>query len=256
LLIAGAHAPATFWPDFFCEELTKHFFVIRFDHRDIGYSTHFPEITDIQKPIYTIKDLVQDILAILDTYQIRRAIVIGHSLGGMIVQYLAAFHSNRILKAISMSANITNNISEHPKYQETMQELLKNKPTGNFEHDWPSWKHSWKVLNGNYPIDEQLAKQYTHDIYTRHEGDFNPAWNQIAATMTKLPLKDKLPENLILIHGTEDVLAPAEEIITLQKENKFNIHFLEGAGHVFLNRKIWVEILKIVLKLKVDIVIK
>ena len=41
LLISGAGAHAAFWPDAFCHLLVEGgLFVIRFDHRDIGYSTH------------------------------------------------------------------------------------------------------------------------------------------------------------------------------------------------------------------------
>jgi hypothetical protein len=38
LLIAGAGAPSTFWPTEFCRRLADEgLFVIRYDHRDIGY---------------------------------------------------------------------------------------------------------------------------------------------------------------------------------------------------------------------------
>jgi pimeloyl-ACP methyl ester carboxylesterase len=43
LLIAGAMAPALFWEDSFCARLAANgYFVIRFDNRDMGRSTHFP----------------------------------------------------------------------------------------------------------------------------------------------------------------------------------------------------------------------
>lgn len=43
LLISGAMAPAIFWNSNFCERLADlGYFVLRFDSRDIGDSTHFP----------------------------------------------------------------------------------------------------------------------------------------------------------------------------------------------------------------------
>jgi pimeloyl-ACP methyl ester carboxylesterase len=247
LLIAGAHAPATFWPSFFCKALVAHgYFVIRYDHRDIGYSTHFQATNDIHQPIYTIKDLAEDAIAILDHYNIQKAHIMGHSMGGFITQYMAAFQSDRLLNATSISANIKTQMHQNPKHGKIMQALLKNKPIGNVESDWPGWLNSWKILQGNtYAFDETMAKRYTRDIYTRHEGDFKPAWNHIAATLTKPSLIDKLPNDLVLIHGSADVLQPVDEIEALK--NKFNVHIIPGAGHVFFNRHLWQIILQIFL---------
>ena len=42
LLIIGIGNQLTTWPDEFCQGFTdREFFVIRFDHRDTGYSTRF-----------------------------------------------------------------------------------------------------------------------------------------------------------------------------------------------------------------------
>ena len=129
-----------------------------------------------------------------------------------------------------------------------MQALLENKPIGNFEKDWPGWLNSWKLLHGNAcAFDEAMAKCYTKDIYTRHKGgDFNPSWNHIAATMTKPSLIDKLPHDLVLIHGSADVLQPAYEIEALK--NRFNVNIIQGAGHVFFNRGLWHIILETFLR--------
>jgi len=44
LLIAGAMAPALWWNDRFCRSLAdEEYYVLRFDNRDIGRSTHFPQ---------------------------------------------------------------------------------------------------------------------------------------------------------------------------------------------------------------------
>lgn len=55
LLITGAMAPARFWTNTFCELLVNSvFFVIRYDHRDIGESCS----VDWQKTPYNLSDLV------------------------------------------------------------------------------------------------------------------------------------------------------------------------------------------------------
>ena len=156
LLIAGAHAPSTFWPDFFCKKLADAgYFVIRYDHRDIGYSSHFPVTEDINKVPYTLADLAVDALNVLDASNVSKAYVIGHSMGGSIAQYLTVKHSDRVIATISISVNISKQIHQHPKYKATMQELLKNKPTGDFNKDWNGWFKSWRLLHGDILIDER-----------------------------------------------------------------------------------------------------
>lgn len=63
-LVSGAMAPAIFWDEDFCLNLSERFLVIRFDLRDMGFSSHFepcrPESrTQLQ---YTIDDMVDDCL--------------------------------------------------------------------------------------------------------------------------------------------------------------------------------------------------
>lgn len=82
-------------------------------------------------------------------------------------------------------------------------------------------------------------------IYDRHHGDFNPAWNQIAAQQNKLPLLDKLPAGMLFIYGTDDVFCPATIIQSLP--DKFNIQILAGAGHMFFNKGLWQLIAKVIL---------
>lgn len=53
LLIMGAGAQLVAWPDGFCAALTdRGFQVIRFDNRDSGRSSHFPDgpVLDLQFP--------------------------------------------------------------------------------------------------------------------------------------------------------------------------------------------------------------
>jgi len=44
LLVPGAGAPAEFWPENFCRALASSGrLVIRYSHRDTGYSTHYDD---------------------------------------------------------------------------------------------------------------------------------------------------------------------------------------------------------------------
>ena len=93
LLIAGANAPASMWPDALIANLVEHGYrVMRYDHRDTGRST----TRDFDRAPYAINDLALDAIAVLDAYDVRRAHVVGLSMGGTIAQILAIDHAERL----------------------------------------------------------------------------------------------------------------------------------------------------------------
>ena len=101
LLIMGLGAQMVAWQDDFCEELAaRGLYVIRFDNRDIGHSTHLqgppPSLAQLLRysvpARYKLADMAQDAVGLMDELEIDRTHVIGASMGGMIAQTLAARH--------------------------------------------------------------------------------------------------------------------------------------------------------------------
>src|SRR4051794_18249869 len=89
LLIMGASAQGIQWPEPFIDEFVKRkFHVIRYDNRDTGQSTCF----DFAKAPYTLDDLANDAVGVLDAYDVGSAHVAGASMGGMIAQTLMIRH--------------------------------------------------------------------------------------------------------------------------------------------------------------------
>jgi pimeloyl-ACP methyl ester carboxylesterase len=80
------------WCELFCQE---GFHVVRFDNRDVGLSTKL-DGTD-----YSLADMADDAIAVLDAVGVRKAHVMGCSMGGMIVQRLAIDHPDRLLSMTS-----------------------------------------------------------------------------------------------------------------------------------------------------------
>jgi pimeloyl-ACP methyl ester carboxylesterase len=81
------------WCELFAAEGYR---VIRFDNRDVGLSSKLDGID------YSVVDMANDVVAILDAEGIDRAHVMGLSMGGMIVQRLAIDHPDRLLTMTSV----------------------------------------------------------------------------------------------------------------------------------------------------------
>lgn len=94
LLIMGATASMLWWPEELCRVLAAAGrFVIRYDNRDTGQSTTYPP----GPPPYTVDDMADDAIAILDGYGLTEAHLVGMSLGGIIAQLAALKHPGRVL---------------------------------------------------------------------------------------------------------------------------------------------------------------
>lgn len=220
LLISGAGAHAHFWSDSFCRHLVEGgFFVIRYDHRDTGLSE--PDSND-----YLLQDLVEDGIGILDAYNLKSAHIVGHSMGGYLGQIMALSHPDRMRTLTVISAGpagetpellLPQTPEERALFQETWLILLRNRPTQNFEESYPGFLTVWERLNGKFPVEKELARAYTEEMYTRSR-------YPVGAHVRHMRVMQKMAETLkerkemflqitlptLIIHGAEDALVPLQ----------------------------------------------
>jgi pimeloyl-ACP methyl ester carboxylesterase len=98
------------WCRLFCDE---GFQVVRFDNRDVGLSTKLDGID------YSLGDMGDDAIAVLDAVGVQKAHVMGCSMGGMIVQRLAIDHGDRLLSVTSVMSR-----TGEPGYGESSEAAL------------------------------------------------------------------------------------------------------------------------------------
>ena len=97
LLIVGLADQLIHWDDALCEDLAaRGHYVIRFDNRDSGLSTKCdgPSPAPVRQgqkapPAYSLDDMADDAIGLLDALGISRAHLCGASMGGMIAQCAA-----------------------------------------------------------------------------------------------------------------------------------------------------------------------
>lgn len=94
LLIHGASASMLWWDDRLCERIAAGGrYVIRFDNRDTGRSVSYPP----GRPGYTLADLVDDAMGVLDALDVERAHLVGRSMAGATVVRAAQRYPHRVL---------------------------------------------------------------------------------------------------------------------------------------------------------------
>ena len=98
------------WCQRFCDE---GFQVVRFDNRDVGLSSKLDGVD------YSLADMADDAIAVLDAIGCQKAHVMGCSMGGMIVQRLAIDHGDRVLSVTSVMSR-----TGEPGYGDSSEEAL------------------------------------------------------------------------------------------------------------------------------------
>ena len=93
VLIMGIGYDASLWGLYQVPALSKEFQVIVFDNRDVGRSSK-------ANGPYTIADMADDVAGLMDGLQIKRAHMLGISMGGMIALEFALRHPERVDKLI------------------------------------------------------------------------------------------------------------------------------------------------------------
>ncbi len=114
LLVMGLGGPMTWWDPAFCRLLAESgFYVIRYDNRDVGRSSRGTgRVTRgmlvqafLGRPVrapYSLRDLADDGVRLLDHLGLESAHVVGVSMGGMIAQTMAIHHPARLRSLVSI----------------------------------------------------------------------------------------------------------------------------------------------------------
>ncbi len=247
LLIMGLSAQMISWPDEFCRGLVdRGFFVIRFDNRDIGLSTHIhvdPEI-DVMSAItaslagqtpeapYHLADMAGDALGVLDALGIDAAHVVGASMGGMIAQALAVDAPDRVLTLTSIMSTTGDPDVGQPS-PEVLGVLMAPPAADRDAYIAQSVAGSRAIGSPEY-VDQAAAADLAGRAYDR---SYDPAGvaHQLLAIISSPSRSEGLAhfdKPTLVIHGTADPLvAPSGGERTAEVVPGAELLMLEGMGH-------------------------
>src|SRR3954447_14157073 len=221
LLVSGLGGTAAFWEPVVAA-LSARFRVIRFDQRGIAGSTRGTATT-------TIDQLADDSFAVLDAVGSRRALLLGHSTGGVILQAMALADETRIAGLVLSGSWLKSNCYMNELFRSRLAILriapreyaamvaFLGYPADWLEANWPRYE----AMLAAAPITEAQQDVMAERIQALVSFDRSAEIGRITVP--------------ILIQGAEDdLIVPA----FLQRElaralPRAETHFFATGGHFF-----------------------
>ncbi|MBT3178881.1 MAG: alpha/beta hydrolase [Desulfobacula sp.] len=248
LLISGLGGQMHYWPSEFCSRIADNGFrVIRFDNRDTGFSSKIDSLNldearqligklfaGEKAPVpYSIEDMANDAIGVLDALDIQKAHICGMSMGGFISQTLAINYPDRALSLISIYSN-PGNSHEYMPTQKVMEATF-NPPPEEREAYIDNRTELFQLICGTgRPFDEEFYRKMFAKSYDRCFYPDGTA-RQYLAVMTQKDRRDDLAVLSIptlIIHGDEDpMIPPVAGEATAKAIPNSDLKIIKGMGH-------------------------
>ena len=249
LLVMGLGMQLTAWPEEMVQQLVaRGFRVIRLDNRDIGLSQHFdhlgvPSIAAgavrhtlglaVASP-YSLADMAQDAVGVLDALGLAQAHVCGASMGGMIAQHLAAKHPQRVKSLVLMMT--TSGARHLPQPNWRVRGALLSRPASAAPEAVVQHLEALLRVIGSpaYPPDPERQRQR---LLATARRSWHPAGTArqllaVVADGDRSALLRLITAPTLVIHGEADALVPVaagRELAQLIAGAESD--FIPGMGH-------------------------
>jgi pimeloyl-ACP methyl ester carboxylesterase len=243
LLIMGLGMQMVGWPDEFCQQLAERgFYVLRFDNRDAGRSTHVsgrPPTPGqllrrrINPVLYTLSDMATDALGLLRELELEPAHVVGASMGGMIAQTLAAEHPGSVRSLVSIMSNTGNRWKGQPAFG-IYRYLLKRAPAdraGFIEHTTRVFA---AIGSQGLPQDTEMVRDMAARSYDRGH-DAAASGRQLGAVIAsgdRTAQLGTIAAPTLVIHGSKDrMVSRSGGVATARAIPGAQMLTIQGMGH-------------------------
>jgi len=243
LLIMGLGAQLITWDDGFCQALVdRGFHVIRYDNRDSGLSDKMEAAgpADVMaayagnpNPAYTLDDLADDAVGVLDALHIPAAHIVGASMGGFIAQLVAINHPDRTLSLTSIMSGPGGEDTVNPTPEASL--VLMRDPGDDRDSIIAARLEGGRILDGvNNPFDEERERNKIIRAYERsyYRAGFGRQFVAILAAKSRIPALRNVKVPTLVVHGIDDPLVPIENgRLVAEAVPGARLIELEGTGH-------------------------
>ncbi|MDR3023755.1 alpha/beta hydrolase [Chryseobacterium sp.] len=251
VLISGLGSQMIRWNKEFCDFLVeKGFKVIRFDNRDSGSSVfntkkEIPSSKGIEETFaalgkdgipYSLMDMANDVIGLLDYLKIEKAHIAGRSMGGIIAQLLGSYYPERVLSlTIIMSTSLNPTLPKPDPEVMAMMTKVSADPFLHREEYFREKLHFAEKISGSkylfdpnrekVLLEEELHRSRTKNGIIRQlmaMGSF-----QYDPNMLK-----KITAPALIVHGTDDLIFHPDCGKDIADSIPFSEFVLiEGMGH-------------------------
>lgn len=241
VLVGGGGTQLVEWRDGFCDLLVAEGFrVVRFDHRDTGLSQRFGAEDDVDGG-YAVQDMALDVLRVLDSLGLPSAHLAGHSMGGIMIQYLVLSHPGRV-RSLALLGTIP---GLDPAYligpQPAGEDLVPQRrlPLAEAVEQFVATQ---RVMHADaFVFDEdaerahaelQLSRGYEPNGFWRH-------WSALRRADDRLDRLRGVRVPTTVVHGALDAtLRPLAAELTAAAIPGAELHVVDGMGHR-IEQELW-----------------
>jgi pimeloyl-ACP methyl ester carboxylesterase len=256
VLIMGLATQMIAWPDEFCGALARRgLFVIRFDNRDVGESTHLrnlppPRLADIvvrrRPPPYSISDMADDVAGLIDGLGLGEVHLVGASMGGFIAQAVALEHADRIRTLTLLMTSTGSRRVGQPKPR-VYARLLRPPVAADRSAAMAAAVETFRLIGSSgFAFDEAYVRDLAGRSWDR---GYDPAGRrrQLAASVSqpdRTAALRRLTVPALVIHGLHDPLvAPSGGLAIARAIPDSRFVGFSGMGHD-LPRALWPEFVR------------
>jgi pimeloyl-ACP methyl ester carboxylesterase len=224
LLIMGLGNDATGWM-FQVPAFEEHYRVIAFDNRDVGRSSE-------AKGAYTLADMAEDTVGLMDALGIEQAHVVGGSMGGAIAQELVIHHPERVRKLVL--ACTMGQFARLKVFMLESAQFIKERDPENevFPSQILMWCMTHEFLKDAEAVDRMISMMKDPPFPQSAE-----AFSRQADAIMTFDALDRLGNvkvpTLVLV-GDQDILTPPWGALELAEAiPEAELQILEGGAHGF-----------------------
>lgn len=251
LLVMGLGTQMIAWPDELCGDLAdRGYHVVRYDNRDCGLSTHLrhvraPSLRDVvlrrAQPPYTLTDMADDAVALMDGLGWADAHVVGASMGGFIAQTIALNHRRRVRSLTLMMTSTGSRRVGNPNLR-LYSRLTRRRAIADRDAAVSLAVETYRIIgSGGYAFDEEYLADLAGRSYDRaHDpGGYLRQLSAVAAQPDRTTGLRRLDVPALVMHGLDDPLvSPSGGLALARSLRGSRFVGYPGMGHD-LPRQLW-----------------
>jgi pimeloyl-ACP methyl ester carboxylesterase len=231
LCLPGLGNQLLLFPEEFCEAFVgRGFHVIRMDNRDAGLSSVTAAGDD-----YTLGDMADDVVAVLDHAGVDDAVVLGVSLGGMIAQATAIDHPERVRALVSVMSTTGEPGIGAPTAEAIA--ALTQEPASTIEQQVDQDVRARLIWSNPDWFDEEQMRAYFLSCYERSwvPGGSGRQFDAVVRSGDRAAGLASLTMPALVVHGENDTLIdPSGGRRTAELVPDAELLVIDGMSHDFV----------------------